>query len=136
MLAAQGAACDDDVSALLAGQPQAAAIAAAAPSRVPLEVLAGPTVSPAAMWRRAVELAALPQAPDSGKARYGNVVVLLDERTHAGVLWAALGVEAAEGSGARLRVSPGGLSVVEFADDPAATPATVRCINNTAHLHP
>ncbi|GFR47128.1 hypothetical protein Agub_g8815 [Astrephomene gubernaculifera] len=74
---------------------------------------------------------------------YGNVLLILDERAHVGTLWAALGgmhagaQEAAEAAAVlppRVRVSPGGLSVLEFSGDPRVTPATVRCINNTAHL--
>ncbi|GIL60957.1 hypothetical protein Vafri_15756, partial [Volvox africanus] len=88
----------------------------------------------AAVWERAVSLAAAQMAEgDSGRASYGNVLVLLDEETHAGVIWAALGV-AGSNFGAQLRVSPWGLSVIEFSADPRVTPATVRCINNTAHV--
>ncbi|GLC39822.1 hypothetical protein PLESTB_001385600 [Pleodorina starrii] len=96
------------------------------------------TESAAALWVRAVELAATTttttttQQQGDGRQSYGNVLVVLDEESHVGVLWAALGL--AGGSRvARLRVSPGGLSVIEFAADPRVTPATVRCINNTAH---
>ncbi|GLC74879.1 hypothetical protein PLESTF_001567300 [Pleodorina starrii] len=96
------------------------------------------TESAAALWKRAVELAATTtstttqQQQGDGRRSYGNVLVVLDEESHVGVLWAALGL--AGGSRvARLRVSPGGLSVIEFAADPRVTPATVRCINNTAH---
>ncbi|GLI62813.1 hypothetical protein VaNZ11_005562 [Volvox africanus] len=89
-----------------------------------------------AVWERAVSLAATQMAGgDSGRASYGNVLVILDEETHVGVISAALGV-AGSNFGTQLRVSPWGLSVIEFSADPRVTPATVRCINNTAHVPP
>ncbi|GIL69202.1 hypothetical protein Vretifemale_160 [Volvox reticuliferus] len=92
------------------------------------------TAPAVAVWERAVSLAAAEMAGgDSGQASYGNVLVVLDEEAHVGVVWAALGLAGSD-VGAQLRVSPGGLSVIEFSADPRVTPATVRCINNTAHL--
>ncbi|KAG2429694.1 hypothetical protein HYH02_013952 [Chlamydomonas schloesseri] len=127
----------DVITALLATQqqqqqqpPTAAAAAAAAVQHLP--AASGPEV-----WRRAVDLAAVKTggATTGSAVQYGNVLVLLDEQAHAAAVWAALGLEApAAATGPLLRVSPGGLSVCEFSADPAVTPATVRCINNTAHL--
>ncbi len=124
------------VTALLARQPVAAAPAAHATAAV--QFLPSPQPA-AALWKRALALlAATPPPPPQGDVRqsYGNILVLLDEHTHAEMVWAALGLdEWAHGSSgsANLRVSPGGLSVIEFAADPRVTPATVRCINNRAH---
>eukprot|EP00198_Chlamydomonas_reinhardtii_P012884 XP_001702221.1 phosphoglycerate mutase [Chlamydomonas reinhardtii] len=120
------------VTSLLATQQQQPTAAAAAAAPVEHMPAAGPEV-----WRRAVELAAVKTggATTGSAVQYGNVLVLLDEQSHAAAVWAALGLAAPPaGAGPLLRVSPGGLSVCEFAADPAQTPATVRCINNTAHL--
>ncbi|KXZ46314.1 hypothetical protein GPECTOR_45g184 [Gonium pectorale] len=103
----------------------------------------------AAMWERAVALCAASGAGGGAATAtrlYGNVLVVLDERSHEGAVWAALGltaphpdgdgdVDCSGDAGPRLRVSAGGLSLVEFpaGADPRVTPAAVRCINSTAH---
>ncbi|KAG2424795.1 hypothetical protein HXX76_014219 [Chlamydomonas incerta] len=128
VLVATPAPNTDVITQLLAAQQQPAAAAAAVEHM--------PAAAPA-VWRRAVELAAVKTggASTGSAVQYGNVLVLLDEQSHAAAVWAALGLaEPAAGEGPLLRVSPGGLSVCEFEADPAVTPATVRCINNTAHL--
>ncbi|PNH01699.1 hypothetical protein TSOC_012395 [Tetrabaena socialis] len=149
VLAAPTPAATETAHALLAGQvlPAAAAAAvdaAAAGSSGAAAVLeqlgAAEALDPAALWRRAVAAAggsgAGPEHRDGGDRQYGNVVVVVDEAVHAAVLWAALGTAVPGDGGPRIRVSAGGLSVLEFAADPRVTPAAVRCVNNTAHLPP
>jgi hypothetical protein len=109
------------------------------------------------LWRRAVALAAeapltaAPPEPGAGGGepplRASNVLLLADAATHAALLWAALDHSharagagpGADGAGASmcspvLRVSPGGMSLLEWSGDPSAVPPAVKTLNNTAFV--